>query len=128
MLMKGVDGNIIFPGYEWAVIKLATVGVPATVEIDTCHFKGNFPESIYIEGLYIDESLASNATEDLLIAQFNADAFNGQWVSVLPRVKLTAHQQHHFVLNSGCKRINYIRVTMYPDGGISRVRLMGVRS
>src|SRR5687768_15265023 len=36
-------------GYDWCIIKLGTAGTIKCVEVDTSHFKGNYPESCSIE-------------------------------------------------------------------------------
>ncbi len=37
------------PGHDWAVVKLGARGRVRRVEVDTAHFKGNFPESCSLE-------------------------------------------------------------------------------
>ena len=37
------------PGHDWAIIKLGSRGQINRVEVDTSHFKGNFPESCSLE-------------------------------------------------------------------------------
>ena len=49
IFVKGEDGHLIMPGYEWAVFKLGTTGTAQKIIIDTNHFKGNYPESALIE-------------------------------------------------------------------------------
>ena len=48
------------------------------------------------------------------------------WKLLLNKVKLHAHKKHNFnnkLMKN--KKINYIRINIYPDGGISRIRLLG---
>ena len=48
------------------------------------------------------------------------------WKLLLNKVKLRAHKKHNFNNNlMRNKKINYIRINIYPDGGISRIRLLG---
>jgi allantoicase len=37
---------------EWILIKLARAGIVNKIEVDTNHFKGNFPESVRMEGCF----------------------------------------------------------------------------
>jgi allantoicase len=116
----GSDGNIIFPGYEWAVLKLGATGIIQSIEVDTCHFKGNFPESILIEGIYISPESHTHIEKNIVDFFKNCE----EWVPILSRTKLSAHLQHYF----DCKvesKVNYVRVSIFPDGGVSRIRLNG---
>ena len=49
-----------------------------------------------------------------------------KWKQLLNKVKLKAHKKHNF-RNKLIKKnkINYIRINIFPDGGISRIRLLG---
>ena len=103
------------PGHDWAIIKLARPGHIHAIEVDTSHFKGNFPESCSLE--------ATNATatsdEDLTDSSM-------AWKSVLPRTKLQAHTRHYFdrELNDAGV-ISHLRFNIFPDGGVSRLRVYG---
>ena len=128
ILKQGADGHIIFPGYEWAVINLAGVGEVQQIEVDTCHFKGNFPEAICIDGLRlmvdVDSGLTTRDYED----RFKADVNSFAWKPILPRTKLAAHKIHHFSVKDYVSEnglVDYVRVTIFPDGGVSRIRLKG---
>src|SRR6476659_2682836 len=39
------------PGHDWVIVQLACEGVVRRVEIDTAHFKGNYPDTCSIEAL-----------------------------------------------------------------------------
>jgi allantoicase len=49
-----------------------------------------------------------------------------KWKTILNKTKLYAHRKHNFY-NKVMKnnKINYIRINIFPDGGISRVRIFG---
>jgi allantoicase len=82
--------------------------------VDTSHFKGNFPESCSLETYN-----SSNAQEDL--SNLSVD-----WTALLPRTKLQAHSRHYFdreLLDTGVA--SHIRFNIYPDGGVSRLRVYG---
>ena len=105
------------PGHDWCVIRLGTPGTLARIEVDTNHFKGNYPESCSIEGVLLDD--ADVAAEHL--SNLNLD-----WRPILPRTKLEAHTQHLFeseLLAGG--PYSHVRLCTYPDGGVSRLRLWG---
>jgi allantoicase len=101
------------PGYDWAIVKLGTAGLVSRIEIDTNHFKGNFPESASIDGcLAPDSSLASLGS--------------AAWLEILPRTPLRAHHRHHFAKElSAVGPVSHVRLNIYPDGGVSRLRIYG---
>ncbi|KAE8911152.1 Allantoicase [Phytophthora fragariae] len=114
-------GLLQVPGKDWVVLKLGHLGVVQQVEVDTNHFKGNFPESCVVYGTRFD----GDDDEDKLLKDGAV-----KWEVLLPRVKLEAHKQHYFSVTDGNVNlipggVNYIKLEMFPDGGISRLRLLG---
>jgi allantoicase len=81
------------------MIQLAAEGEVSRIEVDTLHFKGNFPECCSLE------------TED------------GR--TVLPRTKLSAHANHVFEAELSPQTASRVRFRIYPDGGVSRLRIFG---
>lgn len=106
------------PGYDWTVIRLGTTGMIDKIEIDTNFFKGNFPDSFMLEGLH---------SKDIL----NADDFilRGHeigFTEIISKTKLKAHNQATFEKELKSKGpFNYLRLNIYPDGGISRLKVYG---
>jgi len=93
------------PGHDWAVVRLGTAGTVRRVEVDTLHFKGNAPGSCSIEA---------------------ASAAAGPWRELLPETKLSPDSLHRFekeVRDAG--EATHARLNIFPDGGISRLRLFG---
>lgn len=86
------------------------------VELDTNHFLGNFPESCEIHAVTV---IQPNDWSDLSIDSL-------QWTEILPRTKLGPHRQHYFELeNVEKKTYTHVKVTIFPDGGLKRIRIMG---
>lgn len=86
------------------------------VEIDTAHFMGNFPESVELHALHNTELPAKDLPSD-------------GWTQILPRTKTGPHRRHFFQLdNVEGKAYTHVMVTIHPDGGIKRVRLVGKRA
>ena len=103
------------PGHDWAIIKLARPGQIHRVEVDTAHFKGNFPESCSLEAC----NAPSLETNDLT-------ALSTLWSTILPRTKLQAHTRHFYdgeLQNFGVA--SHLRFNIFPDGGVSRLRVYG---
>ena len=95
------------PGNDWVIVKLEAEGSLRRVEIDTNHFKGNYPDTCSIDG--------TRAFAD------------DEWFEVLPRTKLQAHTRHLFIdelANQG--PVTHLRLNVFPDGGVSRLRVIGV--
>jgi allantoicase len=101
------------PGNDWVIIALGQPGVIERAEIDTAHFKGNYPDRVSLEAALFDS---------------DADASNDSsaWRTLLPESKLKMDQQHYFEEElADVGDVSHVRVSIYPDGGISRVRLFG---
>jgi len=99
------------PGHDWVTIKLGRPGQVRRLEVDTSYFKGNFPESCSLE--------ACRTSGNVLPVSLD-------WKRVLPRTKLQAHTRHLFeeeVLDAGI--VSHLRFNIFPDGGVSRLRVYG---
>ena len=113
------------PGYDWILIQLGAPGGIDVVEVDTNHFKGNHPDRCSLETIHAPDARITD-----LIA---SDA----WSAALPETKLQAHARHFFELpqpapaaGSGTPRLppaTHARLNIFPDGGVSRLRLWGRR-
>ncbi|HEY8223658.1 MAG TPA: allantoicase [Pyrinomonadaceae bacterium] len=103
------------PGHDWVIIKLGTAGEIRRVEVDTSHFKGNFPESCSLEATKSEGADAESLS-----------ALSVVWRNLLPRTKLQAHTRHIFaneLQNVGV--VSHLRFNIFPDGGVSRLRIYG---
>jgi allantoicase len=101
------------PGYDWAIVRLGAPGVLTKVEIDTNHFKGNFPDTASIEGCF-----APDASLDALSS--------ARWLEVLPQTPLKAHHRHYFSKELRHRGpVSHVRLNIFPDGGVSRFRVHG---
>ncbi len=100
---------------DWVIVRLAHKGIINEALVDTCHFKGNYPDSCMIEGCNIS-----------LIDEVKLNTQDVQWSVILPQTKLKADHEHFFtreLINKG--PFTHVRLTIFPDGGISRMRLFG---
>ena len=94
------------PGHDWVILRLAEEGVIDRVEVDTSHFKGNFPDACSLE--------VSPTGEE------------GSWTVVLAESKLRADARHVFAPElAATSPARFARFHIYPDGGVSRLRLFG---
>jgi allantoicase len=101
------------PGNDWVILALGSPGTIASVEIDTAHFKGNYPDRASLEAAMFDT--ADAATGD-----------SGAWQTLLPETKLDMDRQHFFEDEvQAIGTVSHVRLSIYPDGGVSRLRLRG---
>jgi allantoicase len=103
------------PGNDWAILALARRGRIRRIEIDTAHFKGNYPDRCSLLGADV-----AGGTDQSLITQ------SMFWRTVMPEQKLQMDKQHAFddeIADIG--PITHVRLNIIPDGGVSRLRLWG---
>ena len=103
------------PGADWVIVKLGHPGLIREVEVDTAHFRGNFPDRVSLQAARV-QGIADDALE----------AASSNWPVLLPEQKLSADAVHRFspqVVNLG--PVSHVRMTIHPDGGVSRLRLIG---
>jgi len=105
------------PGYDWVLVKLAARGQVRCVEVDTHHFKGNYPDRCALE---VIDAAGAKITELVGSREFRA---------LLAETKLEADTRHFFgpkeLTSSGAA--THVRLSIFPDGGVSRLRLWGTR-
>ena len=95
-------------GHDHAVVRLATSGAIDGFDIDTSHFTGNFPPAARIEAC---------------LSEGDPDA-ETVWTEVLATSPLGPSAHHYF----GCTCdgvFNHVRLHIYPDGGVARLRVFG---
>lgn len=104
------------PGNDWIIVRLARPGQIQKIIVDTKFFKGNFPESCSLEGLY----LTTEETPEKIGYELT-----DSWSTVLSRSVLQADRKHEFEA-SDSRIYSHVRLSIYPDGGISRLRIIGL--
>jgi len=108
------------PGHDWVVIRLGTEGTITRVELDTAHYKGNYPEHASLEIAAVEE-IAGTVSADLRATVI------GHWTSLLEQTPLQPDHVHVFEseLAAGTTA-THVRLNIFPDGGVSRLRLFGL--
>src|SRR5260370_2133748 len=90
------------PGNDWVIVQLAVEATVRRIEVDTSFFKGNYPDTCSIDG---DEK------------------------EILPRTNLLPEARHIFIEELiAAGPVKNIRLNVYPDGGVARLRVYGVAS
>jgi allantoicase len=101
------------PGNDWVVVALGHAGIIEAAEVDTAHFKGNYPDRVALDAaMFTDDEVPDND--------------DPRWQVLLPESKLEMDKQHEFsteLLSVGA--VSHVRMSIFPDGGISRLRLFG---
>jgi allantoicase len=104
------------PGFDWGIIELGNPAIIDNIMIDTNFFKGNYPDSFSICSAYMP-----NTTHSSLVTQ------SIYWEELISSQKLQMDSKHYYdksyLLHT--KPITHIRLNIFPDGGISRLKLFG---
>jgi len=104
-------------GYDYIIIQLGVPGHISKIEVDTCHFKGNFPDRASIQTINIPSDVKEKKNFD------NSES----WDFILNEQKCSADTVHTYkqedLLHD--KPVSHVRLNIYPDGGVSRLRIYG---
>ncbi|XP_004709871.1 probable allantoicase [Echinops telfairi] len=124
VLERDENGILLVPGCEWAVFRLAHPGVITQIEIDTKYFKGNFPDNCQLDGCIL------TSQEEVDMIKQNWALPDHKWKLLLPATKLLPNQNNLFdsLTLELQDVITHARLTIVPDGGVSRLRLKGFPS
>jgi allantoicase len=98
------------PGDDWAVVRLGLPGVIRGVVVDTAWFTGNHPPYAAVEACAVEGYPA-------------VDELTG-WTEIVPTSPLTGDAEHEFPV-SGERRSTHVRLRIFPDGGVARLRVHG---
>jgi allantoicase len=108
------------PGFDWAVIALGHAGTIERVVLDTAHFKGNFPHEASLQVALVAPGEAHGDSPGDLVAA------SASWPELLPRTLLRADFEHTFDSElAALGPVSHVRLNIYPDGGVSRLRILG---
>ncbi len=102
------------PGHDFSLVRLGLPGIVRAVNVDTSHFKGNFPQACRIEGC----NMEGHPTVDELMGE------SVHWVELLPRTDLKGDTHNLFNVKSH-ERVTHLRFHIFPDGGVARLRVHG---
>ncbi|HEU5109647.1 MAG TPA: allantoicase [Micromonosporaceae bacterium] len=132
-MFYGSPGNLLLPGparsmgegwetrrrrddaNDWVEVRLAGPGVVELAELDTGHFKGNAPGRAALRGLVAGAGGTAGT---------GGAGYRAEWRVLLPEVALRPDTRHRFRVPAG-PAVTRVRLDVYPDGGMARLRLLG---
>jgi allantoicase len=100
-------------GHDWAIIRLGAPGIVSDIDVDTSFFTGNYPPACRIEALGA-EGYPSPAEL----------AAHAGWTEIVPARDLNGHQHNVFPVTDR-RRFTHVRLSIFPDGGVARLRVHG---
>lgn len=100
------------PGHDWCVLRLGIPGRIRGVDIDTSFFMGNHPPFASLEATVAPADASPEALQ------------RGAWTRVLDVVPLK-RGAHNLQAVASDQRWTHVRLNIYPDGGVARLRLYG---
>lgn len=105
-------------GFDWVIVALGRAATVREIVVDTAYFRGNAPESCSLQVVRCDLSLSADE-----LARTAAE-----WPEILPRQRLEADEMHRFGIRDIARHepANIVRLNIYPDGGVSRLRILAV--
>ena len=114
------------PGHDWAIVRLGLAAAIARVEIDTAHFKGNYPDTASIDAADVKDE-GTGVSADVAARAI------AHWSTLLPQTKLQPDHFHGYGHGYGSELASdvvasHVRLNIFPDGGVSRFRVYGTPS
>ncbi len=98
------------PGNDWAVFQLGVRGEPVQVEVDTSYFIGNAPGAVRVSATDVGDG---TPPED-----------PAAWWDLVPRTLVLVDTRHRFLV-ADRRAATHLRLDVYPDGGLTRLRCFG---
>ncbi|HYQ17696.1 MAG TPA: bifunctional allantoicase/OHCU decarboxylase, partial [Polyangiaceae bacterium] len=100
--------------HDWLLIELGERGTVELIEVDTNHYKGNYPERCSLE---VIDAPGARATDLIGSTSFRP---------LVAPTPLRAHTRHFLRAElQPHAPFTHLRLNIFPDGGISRLRLWG---
>jgi allantoicase len=100
------------PGHDWCLVRLGAPGIIRGIVVDTTHFRGNHPEACSIEACAVEGNPST--------AQLDA----AEWTEIVPRTELEGDKRNLLTVRTRL-RFTHLRLRIYPDGGVARLRVHG---
>jgi allantoicase len=129
------------PGNDWVILRLGHPGSIDRVEVDTAHFKGNYPHRCSLRAALLEGggrtserveraaggvNLGEAGVTDLATIETALGPASETWPLLLGERPLQADSLHTWSDElAELRTVSHVRLDIYPDGGVSRLRLWG---
>ncbi len=100
-------------GYDTAIVRLGVPGVIRGLVVDTAWFKGNYPPAVSVDAIEVDGYPTAGQLAD-----------SEHWTPLVERSRCYGDSRNNFEVNSE-NRWTHVRLNIYPDGGVARLRVHG---
>jgi allantoicase len=100
------------PGHDWALVRLGLPGVIRGIVIDTAWFRGNYPPHASVEAVAMEGYPT--------VAELEA----ADWTEIVPKSEIKGDAEHFFEVTDE-RRHTHVRLNIFPDGGVARLRVHG---
>ena len=116
-------------GDDWCIIRLGVAGIVRGVDVETTHFKGNYPEACAIDVSSVTSlsyvASGFSRTSDGRTSDDTASTLPSvQWTEILPRTPLEGDTHNLFAVDAAIAA-THVRLRIFPDGGVARLRVYG---
>ncbi len=101
---------------DWVIVRLGAPGVIRSIVVDTAFFAGNYPQACSADARSLTGYPSAEEVAD--------GSGPGGWQQIVPRGLLTGDARHSFTVSSG-RRFTHVRLNIFPDGGVARLRVHG---
>jgi allantoicase len=104
------------PGHDWIIVKLGATGIVERIEVDTAHYKGNYPDRCSVAA-----GIVETDTDKSIVSQAMF------WPELMGEQKLEMDKIHVFEKDKIARlgHVTHVKLNIFPDGGISRLRIFG---
>jgi allantoicase len=100
------------PGSDHAIVRLGCAGIIRRIVVDTSYFTGNYPPEVSVEACGAEGYPAPT------------ELASADWTSVVARSPVAGDSVNEFEV-TGSERFTHVRLTIFPDGGVARLRVYG---
>lgn len=99
---------------DWAIIMLGTTDKVKSLTLDTAHFRGDYPDQAVVAGIYFEGDGAPEAGD-------------GGWQDLTETFDCEADKEHHWESLIPDQPFTHVKLSIFPDGGVKRLRVFGVQ-
>lgn len=96
------------PGHDFCIVKLGLPGAIRGIDIDTSHFTGNYPPAASLDACHSDGDPDDRSA----------------WETIVSATNLRG-DSHHYIEVTNDKVWTHVRLSIFPDGGVARLRVYG---